>query len=154
MQGRPPSGSSVCRNAYQPDLTLFGERALAVNSLSRPSSVLSYERAVYTPYARSPSPRRKNNSSIYSSFVKGYSSPTQDNSSPTQSLDDGQGMYYTPANSPAEFEIEGFDRPASRQMKRPVSGQKGLRKGRPQSGRANLEQEFDRSRVQSALSDM
>ena len=140
MQGRykrPLSATSTCRDAYQPDLALCGEKAFAVNSYSRTSKVVSFnnEDMWYTPYARSPSPRTKSSHIVYSSIVKGYKPPEQI----VSSGDFDEDAYFMPANSPTNLENEEVDfgrrspeRPKS-QPQRPASGRKGLRKGRPTS---------------------
>ena len=157
MQGhykRPPSANATCRDAYQPDLALCGEKALAVNSYNRTSKVVSFndEDVWYTPYARSPSPRTKSSHIVYSSIVKGYKSPEQIGSSG----DFDEDAYYMPANSPINLENEAVDldrrspeRPKSRSVmssQRQVSGRKGLRKGRPTSALAEF-------RTETSLSD-
>ena len=159
MQGhfkRPPSASSICQEAYQPDLALCGEKALAVNSYNKTSKVVSFSDADvwYTPYARSPSPRTKSSHIVFSSIVKGYKSPEKISSCG----DHEEDAYFMPANSPTDFKNEDVDlewkgpeRPKSSlsvmSSQRPVSGRKGLRKGRPTSALSQL------SRAETSLSD-
>lgn len=157
MQGKfrlPQPANSVCRDIYQPDLALFGEKALAVNSYNRSSRVVSFnEAAVYTPYARTPSPRNKSSNVIWSSSLKGYHSLTG-------SQDGSQRVYFGPSSSAADFGNEACDadgnplnRPQSRKSvtsQRPLSGRRGLRKGRPTSSHSDVEQ---LSREESFISE-
>ena len=158
-----PSAGSIFRNVHQPDFTLFGERALA-NS-TRPSSGFNSEGFLYapgyTPYAKSPYTGNTSPTSFVS-FMTGDKSPTQAHF----------GTYYMPANSPADFENEGFDydhtspaylprsrslldqeRPVSGRIKRQLSEQTCLTRGRPLSRQSEFERQFDYNRAQSSLSE-